>query len=48
MWANDNTDSDAGIGGVTGTYTLVSGQVDTPVDAGFNKAASLEILFGMI
>ncbi|MBN8820717.1 MAG: carboxypeptidase regulatory-like domain-containing protein [Spirosoma sp.] len=31
---NDATDSDAGVGGRTGNYTLVAGQVDLTVDAG--------------
>jgi len=32
---NDNTDSDAGVGGVTGNYTLAEGQEDSTIDAGF-------------
>jgi hypothetical protein len=36
----DATDSDA-VGGVTGTYTLTSGQSETTVDAGFYQYASL-------
>ncbi|HAX77735.1 MAG TPA: hypothetical protein DCY88_18330, partial [Cyanobacteria bacterium UBA11372] len=31
----DGSDSDAGTGGLTGCYTLVSGQTDNTVDAGF-------------
>ncbi|MBK8779837.1 MAG: carboxypeptidase regulatory-like domain-containing protein [Saprospiraceae bacterium] len=37
----DDKDSDAGSGGTTSAYTLVSGQTDTTVDAGFYKLASL-------
>jgi hypothetical protein len=33
---NDAFDSDAGVGGMTGNYILVAGQVDSTVDAGFN------------
>ena len=32
---SDAADSDAGVGGVTGNYTLVEGQEDSTVDAGF-------------
>ena len=39
--AGDAIDSDAGVGGVTGCYTLSSGQSNTTVDAGFYKLASL-------
>ncbi|MGB2735330.1 MAG: SdrD B-like domain-containing protein, partial [Saprospiraceae bacterium] len=37
----DDKDSDAGSGGTTSAYTLVSGQTDTTVDAGYYKLASL-------
>lgn len=37
----DDKDSDAGTGGMTGNYVLTSGQVDTTVDAGFLRPASL-------
>ncbi|MFO1194046.1 MAG: SdrD B-like domain-containing protein [Rhodoferax sp.] len=37
----DATDSDAGVGGVTGCYTLASGDNNTTVDAGFYRTASL-------
>ena len=38
---DDAKDSDAGAGGVTGCYTLNSGDKNTTVDAGFYKLASL-------
>jgi hypothetical protein len=38
---DDNKDSDAGAGGLTGCYTLKSGDNNTTVDAGFSKSASL-------
>ncbi|MBL0110860.1 MAG: carboxypeptidase regulatory-like domain-containing protein [Saprospiraceae bacterium] len=37
----DDVDSDAGAGGMTGNYTLIGGQVDSTVDAGFNCNTSL-------
>ncbi|WP_198320983.1 SdrD B-like domain-containing protein [Azohydromonas aeria] len=38
---NDATDSDANTNGITGQYTLVSGDAVTTVDAGFYRTASL-------
>jgi protocatechuate 3,4-dioxygenase beta subunit len=39
--ATDSTDSDAGASGITGCYTLASGDHVTTVDAGFYRTASL-------
>jgi hypothetical protein len=39
--AADDIDSDAGVGGMTGDYVLVGGQVDTSVDAGFYQLAAI-------
>jgi hypothetical protein len=44
--ADDATDSDAaagGLGGLTGCYTLNSGDTDTTVDAGFHREPSLPL-----
>ncbi len=38
---DDTKDSDAGANGLTGCYTLVSGQNNTTVDAGFYEKASI-------
>ena len=38
---NDALDSDAGVGGFTGCYTLASGENNTTVDAGYYQTASL-------
>ncbi|MEJ8851434.1 SdrD B-like domain-containing protein [Variovorax rhizosphaerae] len=40
---NDATDSDAGANGLTGVYTLTSGEVNTTVDAGFKPLATASI-----
>lgn len=41
LGGNDAKDSDANLAGSTGTITLVSGQSDLTIDAGFYKPASL-------
>ncbi|RYF73495.1 MAG: DUF11 domain-containing protein, partial [Cytophagaceae bacterium] len=38
---NDAIDSDAGVGGLTGTYSLTANEFNPTVDAGFYKPASL-------
>ncbi|MEJ8858748.1 SdrD B-like domain-containing protein [Variovorax robiniae] len=40
---NDATDSDAGANGLTGVYTLTSGEVNTTVDAGFKPLATAAV-----
>ncbi len=37
----DSSDSDAGMGGLTGCYTLASGETNTTVDAGFWRPAAI-------
>ncbi|TXH83196.1 SdrD B-like domain-containing protein, partial [Thauera aminoaromatica] len=39
--ADDGLDSDAGLGGLTGCYTLASGETNNTVDAGFWRPAAI-------